>query len=902
MGRLLVEPRPKTGILASKEGIGRVTGVVVLVLFALLAPCAVWSAEETPSAGLPGVPEEPPAYTLERMAEQRRMMLATYRGPYITILQIESGDPAQIAKAEAFINDRLDQFDVIGDQAMMGYFDLDLAYILYLFPDRLSSPTRDRIAQHIARGTKKGGKFYYIIFDHAADAKGLHSVVVNGIGGAAIGRNDLVAKAADGLEEFLHVYGEVGLTSTYNSPTYTQLQISALEGLSMLPSDLRTRVTARIGAERVWQQVALRFHAPSSSFGAPLSRAHLQDKHGALSNMRYTVHPQIPGGVLFDGTTFPERRGNLSTLSESLVMKYFLRPHVREIFVGKTFPYEVRARKYGKFAIDWNGARRTSDVGGYFDTWTYMTKRYVVGSAERGYAGTWRSPEASIVFQIHWSIAPENTQVGDVRTLFARGRMNDEVAELKHTHAFADNGYARAVQHGNSVILLYSPAPRNKEVMQTFSLTAIIPRHGKIQKIEAIADGRSQVFKGKPLTFLAPPRVFIQDGDVYLGLLPLEVTDRGRQIAGRIEQTDDHILLSWYNLQKGDASTWDEKTFLETRNGLLVEVGDVEEWKSFQGFFQAVAPSTISDTLAGDVRKVTYRRGDDRRSMEVDYDINRMAFTQKVFDGQLYAGPTLASPHTVAGKDAVLSVGGAMLRSRESGEPKFLTYAPDDGWTTVLYPFRFPVPLDLTTPKGYLRSEGFRMGRIRYQPEASDGGTRVFIDCERAPAPLRMKKPSGRYAVVVNDEDVTGSLTETATELIIPLPGNEVSRSDTSLEITLAPDWKKLATTGEGKVKAKITNTGSHPARDVLVSAYVLGFARQRLNRNVHRFDRIAPGQTKNISWIVGGIRRAGIPGVRAVASAENAPTATVEVAPLWEARRVAGDEPEPLESAPAGR
>ena len=122
-------------------------------------------------------------------------------------------------------------------------------------------------------------------------------------------------------------------------------------------------------AERLWSEIAARYHAPSSQFAAPHSRAYIGDTLCAGSALKYTLHPLLPGGVFIDGESFPKVHKGIQSVAVECVVRHFLDPHLAAICEHKPFPYHVRARKYRPFR------REDPDTwpGGYFDTVTYMT-------------------------------------------------------------------------------------------------------------------------------------------------------------------------------------------------------------------------------------------------------------------------------------------------------------------------------------------------------------------------------------------------------------------------------------------------------------------------------------------------------------------------------------------------
>ena len=156
----------------------------------------------------------------------------------------------------------------------------------------------------------------------------------------------------------------------------------------------------------------------------------------------------------------------------------------------------------------------------------------------------------------------------------------------------------------------------------------------------------------------------------------------------------------------------------------------------------------------------------------------------------------LASPHMAATLDDELNVGDATLSSAP-GEPKFLTVEPTTGTYVVLYPFRWPFPVHLSTPKGAVHCDGFRMGRILYRP---GDHTSLEIDSARVPRPLRFTRPQGPFTVIVNAQDVTAAVKPLADGLLeVTLPGNDQPNAmHARLDIRVETGLAALVNKGRG--------------------------------------------------------------------------------------------------------
>jgi len=687
---------------------------------------------------------------MARRQELKKLALATKYDCYMALVKLASDDPGEAAEGAKMMVHRIK----IG-RAGIAFFSLDIMLGYSLFKDRFTPEQGKVIDTWILEQIRPGSWHYRNRFCHLNDNWPFVTCFGMIIGGEAIGRDDLSLEATVRLEQYLDISREMGLGGEYNSPTYNPLSLTCVESIASLSKRLRTRVVARVIAERLWSEIATRYHAPSSQFAAPHSRAYMGDTLCAASALKYTLHPLLPGGVLIDRTSFPKSHPGVQSIAEEALLRHFLDPHLVAICEHKPFPYHVRARKFRP------SRREDPDTwpGGFFDTVTYMTARYAVGSTQRTFCGG----HGTTPFQVHWTRAAKATRPEHVGTLYTRYRANDELPSSKHGY-LKESGYVHPLQHRNTTVILYRPKLKPNGTMKALCASVLVPKPGRLKAVyTGYPPKRIEQY---PVSLKQPASALIEDAGVYLAVHPLAADDRGRKEAMRIEIAgDDHLIVSSYNLQADTPQTWTPDRFLGTRNGFVIEVADAKDVGSFEAFVKAVGSPTVADTLDKGVRTVSYSRHG--RTMVVRQRVATHAFLSREYDGQQFEGCLLATPHQVASTADTLKLGDATLHSA-AGEPKWLTVEPTTGSYVVLHPFRWPFPVHLVTPKGQVRCKDFAMGRIVYQP---GDVTRLTIDCAKPPRPFLFTKPKGQYTVIVNDQDVTRHVKDAGDGFLNAVPG-----------------------------------------------------------------------------------------------------------------------------------
>jgi len=796
-----------------------------------------------------------PEYTRERTRELCDLVRKSKYDLYVALLHLASDDPAKVAKGEQMI---LRRIEIKRTHIAFFYMDVVLAY--RLFKDKLSPDGRERIAAAILDLIKPGSFKYGCRFVHANDNWPFNAASIMILGGEEIGRTDLALEGVIRLESYLKMSRQIGVASEYNSPTYNALSLYAVEAVAGLARSLRARVVARVVAERLWSENALRFHRPTGLLAAPHSRAYFHDTLGVRSAMLYTLHPLLPSGARLDDDGFPKVRECTQSVAENSLIRRFFSPHLAAMCEKKPFPYLVKARKFRPFRQE----GKDMWPGGFFDTVTYLTATYAVGSAGRTFCGG----HATTPFQAHW-----DTGAGRANTLFTRYRVDDAFPDTeKRIEQFYEDGYIHPVQHRSTTIVLYRPKlqwkqSKDKQATPPTSLaaSAVVPHPERLEGVYVGTDARP--VKQWPLVLAKPQLVFLRDGAAYVALHPLAVTDIGRQHAMRMVRRPKFLVVSLYNLQSDKPTPIDEAALLSTRNGFVVELGDEVEFGSFKAFVAKVGQAVVEDAVADGVRTVRYERPG--RSMVVSQRVATHQYLSRQFDGKQYVGPMLASPHMAATLDKELTVGDATLSSAP-GESKFLTAEPTTGTYVVLYPFRWPFPVHLKTPKGSVHCDGFRMGRILYRP--SDH-TRLGIDCARAPLPLRFTKPRGNFTVIVNDQDVTAAVKPVADGLLeVTLPGNDRPKAmHARLDVRVETDLAELGNKGRGSMFATVHNVSDTPALDIMAVPFIEGFIRH-YGCGVRTIDQLVPNASQRLSWGLTGTPAGKHAAFRVAAGAVNAP------------------------------
>lgn len=260
-------------------------------------------------------------------------------------------------------------------------------------------------------------------------------------------------------------------------------------------------------------------------------------------------------------------------------------------------------------------------------------------------------------------------------------------------------------------------------------------------------------------------RLLIRDGVTYLAILPLPATDLGRDAeieigpggGGRGNFSDADIapalIVSMFNMKRAKATPVRQldlgKLLTETYGGFVLEMGDAQQYGSFEKFVQHIATCELSAVWnARDKRlDVAYRSGGDLleagfgtdfgQPSEVHFAINpgsqEAAIPYRRLNGQWpYLPPGLERDTSWAqqGTTGKLEKNGATLLT-EPGLKAYLLADPVSGAVVGYNPLPDPQSWTMKTRDGATFGADGKLGllRVEYRPWAHE------LDIDHAPKP-----------------------------------------------------------------------------------------------------------------------------------------------------------------------
>ncbi len=172
------------------------------------------------------------------------------------------------------------------DDHVFNIFATNIAVlILVAHGDQLEADVHAKLTSWTADGLRLDGgnrspDYQFHGFNDNMPAKATMGLI---LGGERLGD----ARAADhglwNLERLAGMLRRRGINSEYNSPTYTPLTLHALGAIAHYALNAEARELARRCEQRLWLDLAARFHPGLGALGGPWSRAYTVDMAGGLS-------------------------------------------------------------------------------------------------------------------------------------------------------------------------------------------------------------------------------------------------------------------------------------------------------------------------------------------------------------------------------------------------------------------------------------------------------------------------------------------------------------------------------------------------------------------------------------------------------------------------------------------
>ena len=223
---------------------------------------------------------------------------------------------------------------------------------------------------------------------------------------------------------------------------------------------------------------------------------------------------------------------------------------------------------------------------------------------------------------------------------------------------------------------------------------------------------------------------FIEDGDVYAAVRPLETT-RLRGGKTILENRTRHIVLYEDNVAGENIEGIPDEDWVKARSGFVVEMGSKSEHGSFAKFQEQILAGKVTDEADGFTRHVAYERGD--RNLDMRWHGYSEEYASRKINGHDDAWVRfLQSPEFAVNDTGELAVKDARLQSSPGKTMWLLGCVPSQTWVVYQPNAAEELPVDLQTPIVHFAAASFPYGKIVLKQNA-DRSLLVDIDAGYQP-------------------------------------------------------------------------------------------------------------------------------------------------------------------------
>ncbi len=684
---------------------------------------------------------------------------------------------------------RLSRILAIPPRYWMGWDIEDNLLIWYLFRDLLPAPVQDYMKgywtawlqpelatkdflfpqgreavdywkrTHDWRGR---ASFFRDGFNYSPSTENFNHTAAMGalLGGAMIGSERAMADGRHGLETLpLRFWAFLdGSTQEMLDPYYFSITLSAQKMFADFAPTPIDRLMGRILVDRTMEMLITAYHSRLRRFVSSAGRArvsgllveqdgiygvlHTVSKDGAAN---YLDQPDTgtSHGMPVWGYDFPPGRVAMQALPSPWAPSW-----VSGLIDDKPVPFEETAAETTRGNFKPPLWRRV-----------WLGRWHGLASADI------RGITADLMAQ--WVRAPKrSTRLEDLGALTARYQANAPNLVTTVGGGENDPGLLLTFQSRNRAIVFTKPHNNRERLLEALGKAGVsqlatvigLWNFADTKDWEIFVDDQKVI--SLPQRMTSRQRLLIRDGVSYLALQPLPATDLGRDVeieirqgskawgGGKAPPNDAEVapalVVSMYNFKRAapvavrelDLDTVMTATF----GGFVLEMGDAEQYGSFDAFVRHIKQSALTATWREKrhLLEVTYKTGDDVMEVgfttdfgqpaEVHYVITpgeqEKAIPWRRLNGQwpyLSSGLERDTTWAQQGTTGRLEKNGAVLIT-EPGRKAYLLADPLSGAVVAYNPLPDPQAFTLTTRDGLSLKAHGKVGllRVEYRPWARE--------------------------------------------------------------------------------------------------------------------------------------------------------------------------------------
>jgi len=425
------------------------------------------------------------------------------------------------------------------------------------------------------------------------------------LGGRLLAVDAVRERGEDRLHAWAERTKEAGAPHEFNSPTYSAVQINALAAIAQFAENEAIGKLALEMEQFVWRHVARYWHAPTMQLGGPHSRAYRRDVTGAPGFLKVVLYKLHGDPRLLAKTPYyagPDSEGEVMVA----LTPYHCPPEAEQMF-REPATRDVREQAGREM-------RLTARIRPEFSLGT-MSRPYGVGKPPE----PWPMHDSCILY--YPKPAPPGYGV-----LYCRYRINaGPVGEPSRESAppwldIWDDGVFRTAQIGGRAIVAYGLSPRGQRPIDSLRLD--IRLSGAQDGGDILVDGR--LYEGGAIKMEPAEAVTIVDGDVYIGIVPLDPSRLGHGPSLIFWEDGRELVASIVNYEGPPKVFWEYRSLTgpffkgNVKNGFALWVASRGDFDTAESFRAALRETPLSDEMTGSVRRIEWGTGSERLMLEYD--------------------------------------------------------------------------------------------------------------------------------------------------------------------------------------------------------------------------------------------------------------------------------------------
>jgi len=489
--------------------------------------------------------------------------------------------------------------------------------------------------------------------------KAIHALIV---GGELLGNPRYVDIGLHKLRQAIDFFKRNGFPCEYNSPTYTVVSLNPLACIVEQAKNPEARELALRLEHFYWQDLALHFDPRAGVPAGPFSRAYVLDYSGLLSAALCLVAYLFPDRFDFDAIQENFEKGDSSNLLDNSTKSqlpfwlshpvwlasptYHLTPEIEEALFNKPEGTVIRGViESGSTALDWKkdpaqkpagapeahhmGPRRSSIT-------TYFGKRHTLGTAQY----PWLDNGQAKAF--YATIAKSDKQGPQHAAIYYANMYFDEHSPYSEapysTSSFREEGNNRILQHEGTALVFYNPIPYSG-AFKRLRTGVFRPLH--FSRPSEIYVGETEVLDLNHVGDQLEP-ISLNEGSVYVGIIPLRLTDLGqaRKCDLHIHDYGDHLAITMSSFEGWGPKAFTYEQIVATNAGFVFEIHSADQFASFAAFRKWLSQGRVDDTYYAEMRTTTYER--EGLKLSACYGPYDTAFRYTSIDDAPVANPPLS--------------------------------------------------------------------------------------------------------------------------------------------------------------------------------------------------------------------------------------------------------------------